>query len=115
MPRLELVALCSGCLARRRTIWKSTAAGSTTHTWCALEMAVRASTMIASIFSSLSEEAPKVLLPVRWCCRSWPVASGHSSRAAPAAAGVRPIVPQASANMIVFWSSGRGRQHGDVG
>ena len=55
-----------------------------------------------------------MVVRVRWCCRSWPVLSGRSCRAAPPASGVRPIVPEASANMMVFWSSGRGRRHGDV-
>ena len=56
-----------------------------------------------------------MVVPVRWCCHSWPVLSGRSVRAAPLAAGVRPVVPEASGNMTVFWSSGRAIRHGDVG
>ena len=35
VSRLESVALCRGCRASLRMIWKSTAASTTTHTWCA--------------------------------------------------------------------------------
>ena len=55
--------------------------------------------MIASVFSSACEEAPKLVVPVRWCCSSRPISSGCSSRAAPTAADIRPVVPEASANM----------------
>ena len=35
VPRLESVALCRGCRASLRTIWKYTAASTTTQSWCA--------------------------------------------------------------------------------
>ena len=56
-----------------------------------------------------------MVVPVMWCCRNWPVLSGGSSRAAPPAAGARPIVPEASAKMTGFRSSGGCRRHGVVG
>ena len=71
--------------------------------------------MMASVYSSPCKEAQKIVVPVRRCCRSWPAVSGRSFSAAPPAASVRPIVPDASANMMVFWLSGRGRRHGKVG
>ena len=57
VPRLEAVALCRVCVASLRTIWKSTAASTTTHTWCVWSrgcwwVLLMASTMIASVFSS---------------------------------------------------------------
>ena len=55
-----------------------------------------------------------MVVPVRWWCRSWLVSSGRSARAAPPATRVRPVVPEGSANMTVFWLSGRGMRHGDV-
>ena len=53
--------------------------------------------------------------PVRWCLCSRPDASVLNSKAAPAAAGVRLAVPEASAKMTVLWSSGHGGRHGVVG
>ena len=58
MPRLESVALCRGCQASLRTIWKSTAASTTTHTWCVWSrgcwwVSLMVSMMIASFSSSL--------------------------------------------------------------
>ena len=57
MPGPEYVAYCRGCRASFRTIWKSIAASTTTHTWCAWSRAcwwvsLTASTMIASVLSS---------------------------------------------------------------
>ena len=52
--------------------------------------------------------------PVRWCWRSRPAASVRSSKAAPPAAGVRFVVPEASTKMTVLRLSGHGRRHGVV-
>ena len=71
--------------------------------------------MNANVFGSSCEDAPKMVAPVRWCYRNWPVVSGCSSRAAPPAAGVWPIVPEASAQFTVCRSSGQGRRPGVVG
>ena len=56
-----------------------------------------------------------MVAPVRWCWCSRPVASVRNSKASPPAAGVRLVVPEASAKMTVLRSSGHGRQHGVVG
>ena len=55
-----------------------------------------------------------MVAPVRWCWRSRPVVSTFNSKAAPPAAGVRLVVPEASAKIIVLWLSGCGRWHGIV-
>ena len=55
-----------------------------------------------------------MVAPVRWRWRSRPAVSIRSSKAAPPAAGVRFLVPEASANMMVLRSSGHGRWHGAV-
>ena len=120
VPRLELVALCRGCRASLQTIWKSTAASTTTHTWCAWSrgcwwVSLTESKMTASVFSSPREEAPKMVVSVRWCWCCWPVASVLYSKPAPQAAWVRIVVPEESAKMTVLWSSRHGRRRGVVG
>ena len=60
-------------------------------------------------------ETPKMVAPVRWCWCSQPVVSTFNSTAAPPAAGVRLVVPEASAKMTVLWLPGYGRRHGIVG
>ena len=57
VPRLQSVALCRGCRASFRTIWKSTAASTATYRWCVWSsgcwwVSLMASTMIASFLSS---------------------------------------------------------------
>ena len=56
-----------------------------------------------------------MVAPVRWFWCRWPVVSAFNSKAAPPAAGVRLVVPEASAKMTVLWSSGCGRRHDVVG
>ena len=56
-----------------------------------------------------------MVAPVRWCSRSQPAVSVRSSKAGPTAAGVRFVVPGASAKMTMLRSSGHGRRHGVVG
>ena len=53
-----------------------------------------------------------MVAPVRWCWCSRPVVSAFNYKAAPPAAGVRLVVPEASAEMTVLLSSGCGRRHG---
>ena len=56
-----------------------------------------------------------MVAPVRWCWCNRPAASVRNSKAALPAAGVRLVVPEASAKMTVLWSTGHGRRHGVVG
>ena len=56
-----------------------------------------------------------MVAPVRWRWCSRFVVSTSNSKAAPPAAGVSLVVPEASAKMIVVWLSGCGRRHGVVG
>ena len=55
-----------------------------------------------------------MVAPLRWCWRSQPAVSVRSSKAAPPAAGVRVVVPEASTRMTLLWSSGHGRRQGAV-
>ena len=55
-----------------------------------------------------------MVAPVTWCWCSRPVASVLNSKAAPPTAGVRLVVPEASAKMTVLRSSGHCRRHGVV-
>ena len=56
-----------------------------------------------------------MVAPVRWCWCSRPVVCTFNLKAAPPAAGVRLVVPEAPAKAIVLWLSGCGRRHGIVG
>ena len=56
-----------------------------------------------------------MVAPVRWRWFSRFVVSTSNSKAAPPAAGVRLVVPEASAKMIVLWLFGCGSRHGIVG
>ena len=117
MPRLESVTLCRGCRASLRTIWKSTAASTTTY------MVLVVTRFLVGVIDGVHDDRQCLQFPVRGgpedggpcevvlvqsaCrvrfqlkkCPPWPLG----------------VVPEASAKKTVLWSSVCGRRHGIVG